>query len=74
MVIMNTQDILSQDKNLTAEQLDNKYNPDGDGEHPHVTRFSWMEAVMNQDTLVGYWEWVKWVIHTELTDQNNHGT
>lgn len=42
----------------TAEQLDMKYNPDGDGEHPEFTREAWIQAVGAGDTLRGYWEWV----------------
>lgn len=46
------------DIGLTAEQLDDKYNPDGDGEHPLWTRETWIQAVCEQDTLRGYWDWV----------------
>lgn len=48
----------SSDKDLTAEQLDDKYNPDGDGEHPGHTRSDWVWAVQNRDTISGYWVWV----------------
>ena len=46
------------DWELTADQLDDKYNPEGEGEHPVLTRKNWMYAVANEDTLQGYWDWV----------------
>jgi hypothetical protein len=49
-----------EDKKLTAEQLDDKYNPDGDGEHPVYTPSGWCESVVAKQTLCGYWEWVKY--------------
>lgn len=47
-----------EDRELTAEQLDDKYNPDGDGEHPIVTRECWRHEVFESNTLLGYWDWV----------------
>lgn len=44
---------------LSAEQLDDKYNPDGDGEHPVITRSLWREAVSSCDTISGYWAWLQ---------------
>lgn len=46
------------DRDLSPEQLDDKYNPDGDGQHPTHTRRWWREAVANDETLQGYWQWV----------------
>lgn len=46
------------DKKLTAEQLDDLYNPEGNGEHPNFGRSQWMLSAGNGDTLLGYWEWV----------------
>ncbi|WP_432263490.1 hypothetical protein [Cupriavidus sp. TMH.W2] len=43
---------------LSAEQLDDLYNPDGDGEHPLITRAMWRQAVAQQDTVSGYWPWL----------------
>lgn len=43
---------------LSAEQLDDFYNPDGDGEHPQVTRAMWREAVAQEETVSGYWQWL----------------
>ena len=56
------------DFNLNAEQLDDKYNPDGDGEHPSHTRFAWRQNVASENTLVGYWEWVEKAIWEERDD------
>ncbi|QCT95511.1 hypothetical protein FEV13_00560 (plasmid) [Stutzerimonas degradans] len=47
-----------EDSELSAEQLDDKYNSDGSGEHPMFTRQMWREAVANEDTLRGYWPWL----------------
>lgn len=44
---------------LTAEQLDDKYNPDGDGEHPRFRRKDWRAEVEAKNTLRGYWQWVE---------------
>ena len=46
------------DRMLHPTVLDCKYNLEGDGEHPHFQRKGWREAVANEDTLLGYWEWV----------------
>lgn len=43
---------------LSAEQLDELYNADGDGEHPQITRATWREAVSKQETVSGYWPWL----------------
>lgn len=48
----------AEDFSLSAEQLDEKYNPDGDGEHPVHTRRDWRCAVVAEDTITGYWDWV----------------
>lgn len=50
------------DGKLTPEQLDNKYNPEGYGEHPEFPRKDWVEEVANENTLVGYWQWLAWAI------------
>lgn len=47
------------DQWLSAEDLDNKYNPEGDGEHPTFPRSHWREAVANEGTVSGYWQWCK---------------
>ena len=50
------------DFGLTAEQLDDKYNPDGDGEHPGFPRAMWRDWVDQRDTISGYWAWVSYMI------------
>lgn len=61
------------DYGLTAEQLDDKYNPEGGGQHPEYTRADWRAAVDNEDTISGYWEWVKHqlVMEEDELDQDN---
>ena len=49
---------MKHDADLTPEQLDDKYNPDGEGEHPKYTRDDWREAVAQEYTISGYWAWV----------------
>lgn len=39
------------DAELAAEQLDDKYNPEGDGEHPAIPRKDWRRAVQEEETL-----------------------
>ncbi|VVP30160.1 hypothetical protein [Pseudomonas fluorescens] len=46
------------DDEMTPAQLDEKYNAAGGGEHPVYTRSDWREAVAQEYTLSGYWEWV----------------
>lgn len=55
------------DHELNSAQLDDKYNTDGDGEHPYYVKASWREAVGAQQTLVGYWDWVAYQISTDKT-------
>jgi hypothetical protein len=43
---------------LSVEQLDEKYNPEGGGEHPLFTRLDWRHEVYDENTVVGYWQWV----------------
>lgn len=50
-----------------AEELDDQYNPDGDGEHPTYLREDWRRAVADQDTLFGYWLWVASMLWEEET-------
>lgn len=49
----------------SGEQLDDEYNPDGDGEHPTLPRADWREAVANEDTISGYWDWVAYKLSEE---------
>lgn len=41
---------------LVADQLEEVYNPEGDGEHPDFTREDWWQQVINHETLCGYWQ------------------
>lgn len=54
------------DGNLSAEQLDCKYNPHGDGEHPVHRRLDWRNEVEHGNTLTGYWEWVVSALFQDL--------
>lgn len=53
------------DDGLTADQLDDKYNPNGGGEHPKHTRSEWVGDVQIGITLRGYWDWVASTIEQE---------
>lgn len=48
---------MTEDLACPGSQLDDKYNPDGDGEHPVISRAEWREAVAQQYTVSGYWDW-----------------
>lgn len=52
------EEMVDDDLYLSPDQLDDKYNWDGDGEHPKIPRSAWREAVAQNDTISGYWEWV----------------
>ena len=58
-------DWYTKDYGLRAAQLDDKYNPDGDGQHPGYTRFDWRSAINRQNTLLGYWHWVEYQLSKE---------
>lgn len=60
--------ILEQDLGLHPWQLDLKYNPEGYGQHPVLTRADWRDAVYYEATLRGYWEWVSQMIEEELNE------
>ena len=64
---MTPTEILRADLPLRAEQLDDKYNYDGDGEHPLFPRKYWREAVQQECTLFGYWAWVEMRVWEEAT-------
>ncbi|MBB5409245.1 hypothetical protein HDG34_003186 [Paraburkholderia sp. HC6.4b] len=55
-------DLMVQETGLSGEALDAIYNPGGDGEHPAITRVMWREAVANQETVSGYWDWAAYQI------------
>jgi len=56
------------DYGLRADQLDDKYNPDGDGQHPGYTRWQWRSAVARENTVSGYWEWVEHRLEMEALE------
>lgn len=49
------------DKRLNPDQLSTKYRgPNGTwGEHPLWPVADWREEISNDDTRIGYWEWVE---------------
>lgn len=51
-------DLLAKDLGRSPDQLDDDYNQSGFGEHPMFPREAWQEAVANEDTLLGYWQWL----------------
>jgi hypothetical protein len=51
---------------LTAEQLENLYNPDRGGEHPQITRAQWRAAVTGDETALGYWQWLAHKLAEEM--------
>lgn len=53
------------DYDLSAEQLDDKYNPEDDGEHPGFTRWEWRSSVAQEATIAGYWDWVEYQLELE---------
>lgn len=57
----------SDDPALSLDQLEERYNPDGDGEHPVHTRARCCEAVQQDLTSVGYWQWVFYQLRPTTT-------
>lgn len=57
---------LREDRFLSHSMLDDKYNPNGDGEHPYFGRGDWRGAVSREETVSGYWQWVKSRIEQEF--------
>lgn len=53
------------DYGMSCFKLDDKYNPDGDGEHPGYTRRKWRDDVKCEQTLAGYWDWVVFSLECE---------
>lgn len=60
------QQILNADRELYTGELDDKYNPKGDGEHPIFPRSDWRDQVAQENTLRGYWDWVVAQIEEEF--------
>jgi hypothetical protein len=59
---------------LTAVELQDKYDSvtGGWGEHPDHTMKAWREEVANEDTRLGYWNWVG--VQLMLADDNEDET
>jgi hypothetical protein len=48
------------DDELTAQELREKYDTEeGWGQHPRFTMEDWRNQVSNEDTRIGYWDWVE---------------
>jgi hypothetical protein len=48
------------DEELTAQELREKYDTEeGWGQHPRFTMEDWRNEVSNEDTRIGYWDWVE---------------
>lgn len=48
------------DDELTAQELREKYDTEeGWGQHPRFTMEDWRHEVSNEDTRIGYWDWVE---------------
>ncbi|ABM97035.1 hypothetical protein [Methylibium petroleiphilum] len=56
--VVSSDHIDAEDMRLNADQLDEKYNPTGGGQHPVLTKAHWRNDVAHQVTTAGYWEWV----------------
>lgn len=46
------------DHQLSAYQLQDKYADTDWGHHPKFTRNEWISLVAEEETILGYWEWV----------------
>lgn len=54
------------DFGLSTQHLAAKYDPDSDGgSHPGYLQWEWRHQVSRQDTLLGYWAWVKHELEKE---------
>lgn len=62
--------IMVEDQHLSAAQLGNKYNPNGDGEHraTPLRRAEWRQQVAGEKTVIGYWDWVEYQIEQYHSD------
>jgi len=55
------------DSTLSADDLDVHYRSNG-GEQPDYVRADWRYEVANEDTTVGYWDWVAHKLSIEYED------
>lgn len=58
----------SSDIGLSSDDLDHKYNFDGDGQHPFYKRDDWRAQVAHQQTISGYWEWVAYLLTSKTVN------
>lgn len=49
---------MKSETDLTTEELEEKYNSSGDGEHPVFTRSLWRKAIADEITNCHYWNWL----------------
>lgn len=62
----NPADLARADRLLSPDELRQKYSTDRDaGEHPQHLRWMWREAVIDDKTLRGYWDWCATQIEEE---------
>jgi hypothetical protein len=66
-----TDALYSEENTLNANDLETKYSPVGDGEHPNFPRQLWRLVVMDLDTISGYWDWVFNQIQSWEPDQDD---
>lgn len=60
----------TEDYGLTVQKLDDKYSFHGDGEHPYYTLKYWRDVVVDQNTIIGYWPWVRYAL--EIEEEEGH--
>ncbi|MBG6083089.1 hypothetical protein [Rubrivivax gelatinosus] len=61
-VVVTATELAPSDADLSADELEEKYNPGGGGEHPVLLRAHWRHDVASELTIRGYWHWVADVI------------
>ncbi len=66
-----TDALYSEENTLNPGDLDDKYNQEGDGEHPNFPRQLWRHEVVEMNTVSGYWDWVFNQIQSWEPDQQD---
>lgn len=64
-----TDELYAAENTMLPTDLEEHYS--GPGAHPIFTRNLWRDAVLNQDTLQGYWGWVQHQITSWEPDQED---
>lgn len=67
--VINTSYIYEQQAPRSADELDAEYNKEGDGEHPIHTRAEWRNDVAQENTSLGYWQWLADLLEIEEAAQ-----